>query len=319
MKFRHIVLFSGERFDVPQCVQRIDHRATHGWQLRYGGTKLFSDHSSDGSGAAAALEAATKELVKRMSALPAPTTLQLAPSANKSSDLPPGISGPIVRERRGGRVRDCSLAILLPRFGKSPLRRSLYIGTEHTYTKEKFKEALKEATALRAAAEEAYHVAATKARKSDARALLNMMAQSKAANGGKIGAMAGGLAKNKAEGAPQVTPARKLRTKAAAPAARKSAAKTAVKAVKKVAAKVAKAAKPAKAAKAVKAVKAVKAAKVVKAKAVKAVKAVKAAKPAKVAKKVAKVAKAAKPMKAAKAAPKKAAAKSFIVSKRGRG
>jgi hypothetical protein len=311
MKFRHIVLFSGERFDVPQCVQRIDHRATHGWQLRYGGTKLFSDHSSDGSGAAAALEAATKELVKRMSALPAPTTLQLAPSANKSSDLPPGISGPIVRERRGGRVRDCSLAILLPRFGKSPLRRSLYIGTEHTYTKEKFKAALKEATELRAAAEAEYHVAATKARKADARALLNMVAASKSANGGKVGAMAGGLAKNKAEGAPQVTPARKLRSKAAAvPKARKSATKAVAK----------KAAKPAKAAKAVKAVKAVKAPKAVK----KVAKAVKAAKPAKVAKavkavkKVAKVAKAAKAVKAPKAAAKKVAAKSFIVSKRAR-
>ncbi len=305
MKFRHIVLFSGEHFDVPQCVQRIDHRATHGWQLRYGGTKLFSDHSSDGSGAAAALEAATKELAKRMSALPAPTTLQLAPSANKSSDLPPGISGPIVRERRGGRVRDCSLAILLPRFGKSPLRRSLYIGTEHTYTKEKFKVALKEATELRAAAEAEYHVAATKARKADARALLNMMTQSKAANGGKVGAMAGGLAKNKAEGAPQVTPARKLRTKAAAPAPRKSAAKAAT---KKVAAKAAaKVAKPVKAAKAVKAPKAVKA--------------VKAAKPAKAAKavKAVKAVKAAKAVKAPKAAPKKAAAKSFIVSKRARG
>jgi hypothetical protein len=306
MKFRHIVLFSGERFDVPQCVQRIDHRATHGWQLRYGGTKLFSDHSSDGSGAAAALEAATKELVKRMSALPAPTTLQLAPSANKSSDLPPGISGPIVRERRGGRVRDCSLAILLPRFGKSPLRRSLYIGTEHTYTKEKFKTALKEATELRAAAEAEYHVAATKARKADARALLNMMTQSKSANGGKVGAMAGGLAKNKAEGAPQVTPARKLRTKAAAPKPRKSAAKAASK-------------KVAKAVKAVKAPKAVKAVVKKVAKVAKAAKPVKAAKVVKAVKKVAKAAKAVKAVKAPKVAAKKVAAKSFIVSKRGRG
>ncbi len=306
MKFRHIVLFNGERFDVPQCVQRIDHRATHGWQLRYGGTKLFSDHSSDGSGAAAALEAATKELIKRMTALPAPTTLQASPSANKSSDLPAGISGPIVRERRGGRVRDCSLAILLPRFGKSPLRRSLYIGTEHTFTKEKFKAALKEATELRAAAEAEYHVAATKARKADARALMNMLTQSKAANGGKVGAMAGGLAKNKADGAPQVTPARKMRTtKAAAPKPRKTAASAATKKV----AKAAKAVKPAKAPKAVKAV----------AKVAKAVKAAKPAKAAKAVKKVAKAAKAVKAVKAPKVAAKKAAAKSFIVSKRARG
>ena len=61
MKTRKIVLFSGEEFEVPQGIQRIDHRATHGWQLRYGGTKLFSDHTSDGSGARASLEKATKE------------------------------------------------------------------------------------------------------------------------------------------------------------------------------------------------------------------------------------------------------------------
>ena len=51
MKVRDVVIFSGERFEVPQGIQRIDHRATHGWQLRYGGTKLFSDGSPDGSGA----------------------------------------------------------------------------------------------------------------------------------------------------------------------------------------------------------------------------------------------------------------------------
>ena len=75
MKVRDVVIFSGERFEVPQGIQRIDHRATHGWQLRYGGTKLFSDHSSDGSGARAALEAAKRELVRRIGRLPAPSRL----------------------------------------------------------------------------------------------------------------------------------------------------------------------------------------------------------------------------------------------------
>ena len=51
MKFREVAIFNGDVYQVPQCVQRIDTRATHGWQLRYGGTKLFSDHSPDGSGA----------------------------------------------------------------------------------------------------------------------------------------------------------------------------------------------------------------------------------------------------------------------------
>ena len=65
MKFRDVVIFTGKKFTIPQGIQRIDTRATHGWQVRYGGTKLFSDHSSDGSGAAASLEAARKELARQ--------------------------------------------------------------------------------------------------------------------------------------------------------------------------------------------------------------------------------------------------------------
>ena len=79
MNTRDVVIFSGERFVVPQCIQRIDHLSTHGWQLRYGGTKLFSDHSQDGSGARRALALATKELLKRIATLPAPSRLRRTP------------------------------------------------------------------------------------------------------------------------------------------------------------------------------------------------------------------------------------------------
>lgn len=171
MKQRDVVIFSGQRFAVPQCIQRIDHRATHGWQLRYGGTKLFSDHSNDGSGAAAALEKATKELLRRIATLPAPTTLQRGPSQNKLSGLPPGISGPIVRQRRGSQVRDCSFAVLVPRFGDTPRRRTVYIGTENTYSQAKYEAALARAIEIRRAAEEAYLRDATRARRADAREL----------------------------------------------------------------------------------------------------------------------------------------------------
>ena len=156
MKVRSVVIFSGDTYEVPQSIQRIDHRATHGWQLRYGGTKLYSDHSSDGSGAADALAKATRELLKRIATMPAPTRLQRAPSQNKSSDLPVGITGPVVRTRAGGQVRDCSLAVLIPRYGDSPRRRTVYIGTENTFTKAKYKVALEKATEMRQLAEEAY-------------------------------------------------------------------------------------------------------------------------------------------------------------------
>ncbi len=171
MKFRTVVIFTGQVFQVPQCVQRIDHRATHGWQLRYGGTKLFSDHSNDGSGAAQALEQATRELLRRIATLPAPTRLQRRPSQNKSSNLPAGISGPVVRVRQGGKVRDCSLAVLIPRFGAPPTRRTIYIGTENTYTVERFEAALARAVAMRSAAELAYQRAETRARRAAALAL----------------------------------------------------------------------------------------------------------------------------------------------------
>lgn len=171
IKFRSVVLFNGDTFEVPQGIQRIDHRATHGWQLRYGGTKLFSDHTSDGSGAAASLEAATKELLKRIAALPAPSLLQRGPSANKSSQLPAGITGPVVRVRRGGKTRDCSLMVLIPRFGQKPRRRTIYIGTENTYTVARYQVALERAIEMRRTAEEAYEQATTRAKRADARAL----------------------------------------------------------------------------------------------------------------------------------------------------
>ena len=171
MKVRDIVIFTGKHFAVPQGIQRIDHRATHGWQLRYGGTKLFSDHTPDGSGASAALVQATKELLNRIAKLPAPSKLQREPQENKTSDLPVGISGPVVRQRTRTGVRDCSFSVSLPRFGDSPRRSSVYIATENTYTVEKYKIALTKAIALRERAERAYQRAATKAKRAAGEAL----------------------------------------------------------------------------------------------------------------------------------------------------
>ena len=169
MKLRNVTIFSGHIFDVPQSIQRIDHRATHGWQLRYGGTKLYSDHSNDGSGAEESLRLATKELLKRIAALPAPSLLQRGPSANKSSDLPVGISGPVVRQRRGSALRDCSLAVLIPRFGQTPQRRSIYIGTENTYTVARYRAALARAIEMRSEAVEAYERETTRDKRAQAR------------------------------------------------------------------------------------------------------------------------------------------------------
>jgi hypothetical protein len=171
MKTRDVVIFSGHRFQVPQCIQRIDHRYTHGWQVRYGGTKMFSDGTNDGSGAAASLDAATRELVRRIATLPTPSKLQPKPSASKESGLPVGISGPLVRMRTGSSTRYASLQVLLPRFGDKPQNKNVYIGSESTYTQERFQEALQRAVDMRHDAEARYREAEAKARKAEARAL----------------------------------------------------------------------------------------------------------------------------------------------------
>ena len=172
MKTRDVVIFNGKKFKVPQGIQRIDHRATHGWQLRYGGTKLFSDGSQDGTGAAAALRAATDELLKRIAKLPAPSRLQRAPNENKSTDLPVGISGPIVRTRPGAKVSECNLLVSLPRYGEPPKRSTIYIGNENTYTVQRFEDALARAIKLREQAELTYRRDATRAKRADAKAMI---------------------------------------------------------------------------------------------------------------------------------------------------
>lgn len=173
MNVRKVTIFTGKTFKVPEGIQRIDTRYTHGWQLRYGGsTKMFSDFSNDGSGAKVALEKACKELLKRIEKIPAPTGLQQKPTVTKTSDLPVGISGPIYRQRQGNRVREANLSVSIPRYGQPPARRSVYIGNDNTYTEERFVAALQKAIEMRTKAERAYQIAATKAKRLAGRALL---------------------------------------------------------------------------------------------------------------------------------------------------
>jgi hypothetical protein len=183
MKQRTVTIFSGETFTVPQGIQRIDSHSTHGWQVRYQGTKFFSDGTfadspSNGSGATAALAAATKELLRRIATLPAPVALKRGPSAHKKSGLPPGISGPIVVARGSNNVRSAVLSVLIPRWGRTPQLRSVYIGTENTYTKTKYRAALAEAKALRAEAVAEYETQATRARRREATLLRQDLAKS---------------------------------------------------------------------------------------------------------------------------------------------
>lgn len=178
MKTREITLASGEKFNVPQGIQRIDSKGTRGWQVRYQGTKYFPDGEI---GPARSLKAAAKELMKRIASMPAPVALKREPSPRKSSTLPPGISGPILERRRGTKSQAAILSVLLPRFGATNLVKKVHIGTPTTYTEARFEAALARALKMRQTSVDRYEAEATKARRRAAAALKKELAATVAA------------------------------------------------------------------------------------------------------------------------------------------
>jgi hypothetical protein len=174
MKFRQVKLPSGAEFKVPQGIQRIDTKATHGWQVRCQGTKYFSDRHQDVVDPAASLARAQAELVRRINSHPAPARIQQGPCASKTSDLPAGISGPIIRIRRRAQsqTRVAEFSVILPRYGELPHRRTVHIGNEASYTSERFNTALAKAIGLRQVAEKRYTEEATRSRRKQALCLV---------------------------------------------------------------------------------------------------------------------------------------------------
>ena len=166
MQTRTVTIYTGARIRVPEHIQRIDTHSTHGWQMRYGQpTLFFSDGQGPGNGPRPALKRAIDALRQRIDELPAPTGLQRGLSPNKQNDLPVGISGPILRHRPGRSVPECHFSVNLPRFGAKPLRRSVYIANQNTYSPERYQAALDSAMEMRASAEEQYQLAATAAKR----------------------------------------------------------------------------------------------------------------------------------------------------------
>ena len=179
MRVRNVVIFSGEIFQVPASIQRIDSRATHGWQVRYGSiddrTKIFSDHTNDGSGAAASLEKAAQELHRRIKKFPAPTGLRTRPNSTKTTELPAGISGPALRNgsATGKTPYYCfQVSIPLPNGGNTT--KAVYISTENTKTSEREAAALEKAIHIREQAVRKYELAATRTKRATAAETLSL-------------------------------------------------------------------------------------------------------------------------------------------------
>lgn len=177
MKTREVTLAGGERFTVPQGIQRLDSHSTRGWQVRYQGTKYFADGTD---GPKKSLERAARELYRRIATLPAPVKLKRVVSPSKSSGLPVGISGPIVRERADGR-QVAVLSVVVPRFGQPSELQKIYIGTPSTYTKAAYRAALSKAVQARQEGVARYEEEATRAKRKLARQSKKSLAAAAAA------------------------------------------------------------------------------------------------------------------------------------------
>ena len=178
MKTRQVTLATGETFTVPQGIQRLDSRSTKGWQVRYQGTKYFPDGQN---GADKSLQAATRELLRRVATMPAPVSLRRAPSPSKKSELPAGISGPILIKGRTPEEQSAVLSVLVPRYGELNLTRRVHIGTPSTYTKARYRAAVARAIEIRDEGIAKYEAAATKARRKAAAELKKQLAAQRAA------------------------------------------------------------------------------------------------------------------------------------------
>ena len=168
MKTREVTIATGEKFTVLQGVQRLDSSSTRGWQVRYQGTKYFADGTS---GPRKALEAATRELLRRIASLPAPVSIRRAPNPSKISGLPAGISGPMLISSSRSALQSAVFSVTVPRFGQPNQTKKVHIGTSHTYTKTRFKAALAKAIEIRALSMALYEAAATKAKRREATAM----------------------------------------------------------------------------------------------------------------------------------------------------
>ncbi len=162
MKTREVTIVTGEDFTVPSGIQRLDSSSTRGWQVRYQGTKYFPDGTD---GARKALDRATKELMSRIATMPAPVGLRHKPTPDKGSTLPVGISGPILVSKAGATSQSAVLSVSIPRFGEPSQTKKIHIGTDQTYTKARYKQALAKAIEMRNASLAAYEEAATLAKR----------------------------------------------------------------------------------------------------------------------------------------------------------
>ncbi len=152
-------------FEVPQHVVRIDinepgKAGTHGWQVRYEGTLLFSDVKYKGNPEKSlkAAKAYLMEIYKGSAA--ANRKLHRREIKSRKSILlgQRGVSLCWKSGRHNPEDRElyCQVSIAIPGVNKSR-NMGIYIGNKNTVTDERLKSALKKGIAIRRYAEDCYH------------------------------------------------------------------------------------------------------------------------------------------------------------------
>lgn len=172
LRLRTVGTAYGPCSQVPSLIVRIDQPYAHGWQLRHGPSCYFADPEADAAGAARSLALASTELRRRIDRLPAPSRLKSGASRSKRSDLPVGISGPVVRLRPGRRSEHYYLQVTYPVFGRKPANRSVYIATSSTFDATRLAAAIDKARAMRQAGLRQFRQAATRDLRRQAERLL---------------------------------------------------------------------------------------------------------------------------------------------------
>lgn len=165
-QLRSVTTMSGETFIVPSGLRRVEyvHKHTFGWIVRRvgGKTKLFSDgrYGSAQASYLAALDLC-RTIIDEQAQSTEPSLRRVTQA--KTSGLPEGIYGPILKSIPGRSAEVAYLVVSIPIFGKRNKVKWLYLGTEATYTVEKFNRVLKRAKTLRAESLRDYRIAMTAA------------------------------------------------------------------------------------------------------------------------------------------------------------
>ena len=141
------VTVHGSVFAVPQRIVRLDGAKVRGWQVRYLGTKLFSDGVA---GPARSLAASVAELQRRYAIQPPPVSYKprTCNRRDKGNEAPPGISGPIWYQKPSG-LAFARYNVVLAQSDRRKRVASVYIGNVNTYTVARDDAALEEAVRIR--------------------------------------------------------------------------------------------------------------------------------------------------------------------------